>query len=65
VSNVASISARSASTSSRAGETKSGDGFTRRPTPALRLYERAAFRVIGTGKVLTMTRDLASVEQER
>jgi hypothetical protein len=31
----------------------------------LRLYERAAFRVIGTGKVLTMTRDLASVEQER
>lgn len=31
--------------------------------PALRLYERAAFRVIGTGKVLTMIRDLNSVEQ--
>jgi ribosomal-protein-alanine N-acetyltransferase len=33
--------------------------------PALRVYERAAFRVIGTGKVLTMIRDLASVEPGR
>jgi ribosomal protein S18 acetylase RimI-like enzyme len=33
--------------------------------PALRLYGRAAFRVIGTGKVLTMIRDLGSVEQGR
>jgi ribosomal protein S18 acetylase RimI-like enzyme len=28
--------------------------------PALRLYERAAFRVIHRGKALTMIRDLAS-----
>jgi ribosomal protein S18 acetylase RimI-like enzyme len=33
--------------------------------PALRLYERAAFRVIHRGKVLTMIRALASVEQRR
>ena len=33
--------------------------------PALRLYERAAFRVIQRDKVLTMIRALASVEQRR